>query len=321
MLMGGCNLGAVYYNFKTLVDDWLFTPQRGALAAVSHSYVGYSGPLFDYLQGVYWQQSKPAWLEKSLGEVIQEYVRANVINYNNTPLITTAQQMNLLGDPALRLFKTSLPDYRVADDSLHIYDQESLSYRLESDTVHIKWLARNEGLAPDTTTSIQIEVSHHYPNGDYVSRHYVSRPAIFSQDTLHVHLPVDTSQNRIGTHTFKVKIDTEDSIAEYDENNNQTSVFREIIIEELPTALPGEVVLVTKLYPNPSTGLLYLEMPKARSIAWELANAHGLKIRNGQGQVSVSPMTLDLSTLPKGLYYLRVELPNGKGQSFKVILR
>ncbi|RFS24995.1 T9SS C-terminal target domain-containing protein [Chitinophaga silvatica] len=65
--------------------------------------------------------------------------------------------------------------------------------------------------------------------------------------------------------------------------------------------------LVIKAYPNPSTGIVYFQLPAitAKQILLEVFNPIGTlvqkKVFDGQ-----QPMSVDLRDQPKGLYYLRV---------------
>ena len=62
------------------------------------------------------------------------------------------------------------------------------------------------------------------------------------------------------------------------------------------------------VYPNPSTGVFHVKTlsgTKASSeMSWEISNTHGAGIAKGNN--SSDDFTIDISTYPKGIYYLKI---------------
>ncbi|NJL15288.1 MAG: hypothetical protein HC913_21295 [Microscillaceae bacterium] len=150
MLTNGCQLGSVFYNLPTLADDWIFTPNKGAIGFIAHSYLGFSGPLFNYSRELY--RTSFASLNRignPVGQQIKDYITSNITNYNNTSAVTTAQQMILLGDPAVQFFRGRRPDYTLSPEQLFLESQDgqaisafSLSFKLQ---VIVSNVGRTEG--------------------------------------------------------------------------------------------------------------------------------------------------------------------------------
>jgi hypothetical protein len=67
-------------------------------------------------------------------------------------------------------------------------------------------------------------------------------------------------------------------------------------------------------FPNPTTGLVHLAISSAAQV--EVYNATGRLCH--KGEVSGTSRTVDLSTLPSGLYQLVIKGANAKVQAVKI---
>ncbi len=106
-----------------------------------------------------------------------------------------------------------------------------------------------------------------------------------------------------------------------DANNNvllaETSGTYEVWVEDSGgcsvTSLPLDVVVTSieesittfKVYPNPFTGVLYLDGSEIGDVKLTLFDAQGRELLARQGFL---PMQLDVGSIPSGLYFLRIEI-------------
>ena len=69
----------------------------------------------------------------------------------------------------------------------------------------------------------------------------------------------------------------------------------------------GESQIAISVYPNPSTSVFNISLSEQVSdVKWEVTGAYGAWILEGiSGQ---NPFTIDLSTHPKGIYYLKINI-------------
>ncbi len=58
------------------------------------------------------------------------------------------------------------------------------------------------------------------------------------------------------------------------------------------------------VYPNPSNGIFSIRNHKQVEVGWEIINTHGSVISTGTNEVD--DFTIDLSSHPKGIYYLKI---------------
>ena len=66
------------------------------------------------------------------------------------------------------------------------------------------------------------------------------------------------------------------------------------------------------VYPNPSTGVFHISIQSVQNVeneassglSWEISNTHGSRIATGNNQSD--DFTIDISTYPKGIYYLKI---------------
>ena len=70
----------------------------------------------------------------------------------------------------------------------------------------------------------------------------------------------------------------------------------------------GESRFNVSVYPNPSTGVFHVKtlsgIKPSSEMSWEISNTHGAGIAKGNN--SSDDFTIDLSTYPKGIYYLKI---------------
>ena len=137
LFVNGCALGNFFYGAPTLGTDWLLTPNRGAIAVLAHSHLGTVDALDRYATRFYTLLADSTWLSRPIGVIQQETIR-RVLSQNHSPAdIANAHQMVLQGDPALRIFPFSQPDYAVPGNGLRVTKS--------GDSVRVQVLIANYG--------------------------------------------------------------------------------------------------------------------------------------------------------------------------------
>ncbi len=95
ILVNGCNAGNIFSTTYTFGEDWIITPDRGALGVIAHSAYGYVGPLKRYSDLFYstaYQDS--TYIHKPIGDIHKETARRYISQVNPTPLnISQAQDI------------------------------------------------------------------------------------------------------------------------------------------------------------------------------------------------------------------------------------
>lgn len=87
----------------------------------------------------------------------------------------------------------------------------------------------------------------------------------------------------------------------------------------LPTSLNDPHFISLKIYPNPTSGILFMEIPQSENftdMSVFIYDIHGKMLYNSR----VNSMSVDLSSLPNGIYFLRLVSKTNLSQTHKIIL-
>src|SRR5262249_22040621 len=86
------------------------------------------------------------FIKKGIGDIQKESCRRYLnANYPNLENIAQVQQMVLAGDPALKLFGTTTPDYSVTNGALSLFSLDGKQVTSLSDSFAIKIIVKNLG--------------------------------------------------------------------------------------------------------------------------------------------------------------------------------
>ncbi|GEO07010.1 hypothetical protein AAE02nite_46740 [Adhaeribacter aerolatus] len=216
ILLNGCFSGNAFSSSTTrsFGEDWVLSPQKGAIGFIAHSATGYTTPLNIYSRNYYALTfTDPNFYGKSLGTINQEVVKRTALS-GNEQLVATAIEMVMQADPAVVLIGPDKPDYTIKANSINIApmnDQEPVTANSESFRILIP--VKNLGKATQEPFKIKVTRNEQV---EVISELY---PPVFSQDTLT--FVFSSTEGRVaGINTFKIMVDSENAIAELDEANN-----------------------------------------------------------------------------------------------------
>ncbi|MDZ7646142.1 MAG: CARDB domain-containing protein [Cytophagales bacterium] len=161
------------------------------------------------------------FVKKGVGDVQKEVARQYVVAAPATMAnITQVQQMVLLGDPAVKLFNQSKPDYEVTSASLSLVAFDSKPVTVASDSFAVKIIVKNLGLAVDKPLKVKLDRKL----SDGTIRTYDSLFApVLNTDTLAFTLYKESGSDG-GNNQFTVTIDPENDLDELNEANNEASI-------------------------------------------------------------------------------------------------
>ncbi|HEY4650370.1 MAG TPA: C25 family cysteine peptidase [Pontibacter sp.] len=220
ILMNGCNSGdAFIYNNRSFGEDWVNTPDKGAIAFIAHSDAGdlYAlRPYASYFYATAFQD--PEYYGKTIGEVQQKTISRLLQNSYSYITVAMAMEMLLQGDPTVKLYAPSKPDYVAIESESDIVSAvpgEILTAAAEK--FNIKLGVRNWGKA--ITDSVTVTVKRILADNTQLEPVKVRVPPILNKDTLVI--PVtNTGIAALGMNTFEVTLDGDFEIEELDEMNN-----------------------------------------------------------------------------------------------------
>ncbi|PTB95921.1 hypothetical protein C9994_09650 [Marivirga lumbricoides] len=228
ILINGCNAGSFYRQRTaeiTFGEDWVNTPDKGAIGVFAHSALGFTNELKRYSDIFYATAfGDSSFIDQPLGK-IQQVVIANYLDlFGSEPaeiFIAQAQQVNLMGDPAYRLFPTQKPDLAVTNEDLSVVSLDGEPINAISPEFGINAIIRNYGITP--TDSIGISVTRTLPNNQVIVQETQYFPSIYYQDTVQIKIFNEDIES-FGQNIFEIKVDAADSIDEISESNNIATI-------------------------------------------------------------------------------------------------
>ncbi len=235
-LVNGCLAGDIF-NFEpgrlssisTLSEKYVLANQRGAIGFVASTHFGIVNYLNVYLHGVYNALSNKAY-GYSIAQTMEESFRYLI---NATPgdylARLHAEEITFQGDPCVKLYVESLPDYAIEDPYVKIPPVISVT----DNTFDLSFKFFNLGKA--TNDSITIEVKRQYPDGS--SKILLSKRVLGTRysDSISIVVPVNPALEK-GENKLIITIDAGNERNEKSESNNSvTKSF--FIVENVATPI------------------------------------------------------------------------------------
>jgi Peptidase family C25 len=224
-LINGCNAGAFFLNGTIFGEDWIFAANKGARNFIAHSSFGFPYTLLAYSDLFYRTGfGDSTFIQKGIGDIQKEVAHRYLTAYGGGIFSATqVQQMVLLGDPAVKLFGTSKPDYSIDNSSLSRISLDGAPVTSLSSSLGIKIIRKNMGAAGIGPVPVRIIRTF----SDNTSKTYDSIfPNVFIQDTIVFKLKREA--NGAGLNQFTVVIDPLNTIKETNKLNN-TATFSALI--------------------------------------------------------------------------------------------
>ncbi len=243
LIINGCHAGEIFKSKAyTRAEDWLFTAEKGAIAALAHSSYGYSSTLHQWTSAFYKNAFQlEEYFGKPLGIIQQGTIRTFYEAHVNELKETQANQFILMGDPAVALFPAKQAEYAVTSGNVSIQAFTDAQITALSDSFYVQIPIVNYGKA--TPDSFNVCITRKFANGQ-ISKIYEARvPAVLYQDTLKIPL-YSEGIGSAGLNTFEVQIDCSQEIPEYDEFNNFAKIDYFLPLNSVFPLLPKEFTLL-----------------------------------------------------------------------------
>ncbi|MBX9850395.1 MAG: hypothetical protein K2X86_01400 [Cytophagaceae bacterium] len=242
LLINGCAAAQIFSRYS-FAEDWLVTPDRGAIIVVAHTDAGYENQLKNYSMMFYKNAfQKRAMLGKSVGNIqlatITDY--ESLYGSTNQVDITTLQQMIIIGDPAISMYDPTIPDYETNDNKVSIYSYNNNLVTAVSDSFAISIIVSNLGV--DFGDSLQVSVRR-IINGAITN----FGPAIYKQVKYQDTLLFNIASKDIATYgenIFEITLDPLDSISEISELNNFATLRYFMPLSGVIALMPKEFSIV-----------------------------------------------------------------------------
>ncbi len=225
MIVNGCGAGDIFTPFVGFAEDWMVAKDRGSIAFLSHSHIGFASTLDSYtatfLQTAF---TDLRFLGKPIGEIVLETNRRSLsFSPTDTINIANVQQFVLQGDPMVRLTFLEKPDYHIDDSRISLRNAVSTTpLSAQSDRIEMDIDISNFGLTDPQNRLLSVQVKRTFPDGSNTTYIQQFFNAIPNRDTVSFSIAQTAAEKRkaAGLNRFEVRIDLEDSIKEGNEKNN-----------------------------------------------------------------------------------------------------
>src|SRR5258705_3791003 len=156
---------------------------RGARRFIAPSSFGFPSTLNAYSDLFYRVGfGDSTFITRGIGDVQKEVARQYLLQYGSDIVnLTQAQQMMLLGDPAVKLFGTATPDYATDDASVSLHSLDGKSVTALSDSLAIHVIVKNFGAAKGL--ALPVRVTRTFNDNSSVSSDSLFAAPLY-QDTL-----------------------------------------------------------------------------------------------------------------------------------------
>ncbi|HSQ43451.1 MAG TPA: C25 family cysteine peptidase, partial [Ginsengibacter sp.] len=260
--VSGCTAGNIFAfdptrvieNNLSISEKFVLANEGGSIGFFASSHLGVPPYLYSYDIDLYNQIGVVNYgntIGNDIKQVITDLGGAN----NSLDFLTriNMEELNLHGDPALKINPHPKPDYVIEDPQVKI-NPSFISVSESSFQLDAK--AFNIGKA--TGDSIIFEVKRTYPSGvtDVIFRKKI--PGIRYADSIQISIPIISTRDK-GLNKITVTIDADNNVDELSENNN--SITRDVYIyqDEATPVYPYNYAIVNvgnqKLYASTSDPL------------------------------------------------------------------
>ena len=244
MLFNGCDYGSAYGNSYTQGEDWVITPEKGAISVIANSSIGVDVYLRRYSDVFYKKAfSDSTLIYRTLGEVKKEAEQEYVENFGLAPLAYShMEQMINYGDPGLRIFPADKADYALNVDEVTVNSFDEVPISVLSDSLNLSFVLRNLGRVD--TDSIEYQVSRRLPDGTTESFDPVKIPYIARVDSINFAIP-NTGRNAAGENTFTIEVNSSMEVEEMTFANNSVTYSKFIPLSGTLNLYPLEYGIVS----------------------------------------------------------------------------
>ncbi|MGC6433525.1 MAG: C25 family cysteine peptidase [Crocinitomicaceae bacterium] len=236
-----CYNGNMYVNNSNVATElFVNAKDKGAIGFIGSSADGLDLALGQYSKKLYEQISS-----KSYGDYLSrqiQYAIEDIYNTGSTSVIyeTGMFQMNLNGDPLIRINYHDKPEIEITEDKVWFTPS---TYDLTIDSITINVELTNLGKA--ITDTFFLEIRRDFPLSSNDSIYLIPIPNLLYKDTIVFNMPLQPNIG-VGINNFKVSADIPSLITEqYDESiNNQVNKVLFVNLNGIVPVIPYDFAVV-----------------------------------------------------------------------------
>lgn len=216
----GCYSGQIHNDFKGISEKFVLTPDRGSIAFLASTGLGYVSAL-RLAGGNFYQALSEGFYGRGIGDIMQATL-ARMDSMGSIGIEELSNQFTLHGDPAVVLNAHPGPDYTIDASSISF---EPKVIDIQKDTFILKFDLINLGY--HQLDSIPITIRQELPNGSIGNELIVKTSSVASRKEVQMKLP-NLGKPSVGLNTFYLTIDETNELEErptpYAESNNELTL-------------------------------------------------------------------------------------------------
>ena len=325
MHVSGCTVGN-FFTFNTnringyagmsLSEKYVILNQKGAIGFLGSTHFGIA-PFLNFYNTEYYKKIGYDMYGNTIGNQIKanlQYLGANPTSLDFYTRLHL-EEVNLHGDPALKLNTFAKPDY-VIEDQLIKFTPSIISVADQSFKLDIKML----NLGKAIRDSIRVTVKQKLPNDTIRVLYDKVIPAILNNDSLSLIVPINPSTDK-GLNKLLVSLDVNYRVDEISESNNDLIKDFYIFEDELRPVSPYNYSIVNQqnltYYASTANPLSSQRQYVMEVDTTELYNSAFKKTYNltgGGGIVEFKPG--NISFTDSTVYYWRTSTVPAAGSSY-----
>lgn len=211
----GCILGNTYTESPGMAERFILNEDKGGILWVAESHYSFVNYLNPYADAFYENLGR-----KQYGEPMGSILRSTSNDFKNPGNYRSEMQVlqkTLQGDPAVRVFSPSKPDYSTSIEQINFKPQNP---NTELDSFGIQIAINNNGKA--INDSLNLKIQQRLPDFSQKTYDSIKIKAPFSIDTTIVY--IQPNQNFAGENQFEIQLDPNNKIDELNKANNNVAI-------------------------------------------------------------------------------------------------
>ncbi|GAB2631982.1 putative type IX secretion system sortase PorU2 [Belliella aquatica] len=245
LLLNGCDAGNAFGNAFTFGEDWVLTPNRGSTNFMAHANIGVDIYLRRYSESFYAKAfSDSSMIHQPIGTIRKETEKFFYLRYGTSEVNRAhAEQLVMLGDPAIRLFPANRADYSLNNEEVTLGSFDNEPFNALSDSLQLAVVLRNLGRVD--FDSIDFRVSRRLPDGTNIQYDSKMLPPVYRRDTIYFTVP-NTGVQAFGDNLFTIEVNRSRAVEELTYANNIITTTQFIPLSGTLNILPYNFGLVNE---------------------------------------------------------------------------
>jgi Peptidase family C25/CARDB len=246
-LVNGCSAGNIfvydtlrkYAGYQTLSEKYVLAKERGSIAFFASTHYGIVNYLNIFTNSFYNQIGKESY-GATLGDMHRNAMRKMLTITGNNDYYARihAEEINIHGDPALKLYSPTVPDFVVEDQMVSI-NPTPVSVADKRFLVNIKLINLGKAIGDSTELLVQRQL----PSGAMVDVFRGKREALKYIDSMEFSININPLTDK-GNNKIFVTVDPQNAVVERDETNNSVTKSFVIVEDEIRPVYPYNYAIV-----------------------------------------------------------------------------